>query len=85
MAKATSRPASDPAGPATTIETEPTPERMRDYLAAGGGQCLFCQSPQIAGGSYDYETPELGQKVTCLVCGRSWVDVYVLTRVEVRG
>lgn len=62
-----------------------TKAKARDYVKQGGGFCLFCGSHEIEGGSYDYETPELGQKVTCLACGRSWVDVYVLTRVEVAG
>ncbi len=60
-----------------------TEEMVRRYLAKEGVCCLFCGSKDIEGGSYDYESPQLGQKVTCLKCGRSWIDVYVLARVEV--
>jgi hypothetical protein len=58
-----------------------TEARVQEYLRQGG--CLFCGSPNTEGGSYDYQWPELGQKVRCLDCGRTWTDVYVLTRVEV--
>lgn len=66
----------------TASPAQVTEQMVQDYVRKGGVRCLFCGSHDIEGGSYDYESPELGQKVRCLACGRSWIDVYVLSRVE---
>ncbi len=71
------------ASPVAAGPVEVTAAMVQEYLRKGGVGCLFCGSTNIEGGSYDYESPELGQQVRCLECGRSWTDVYVLARVEV--
>ena len=52
------------------------------YVKGLGLSCPCCQAQEGEGSSWDYETPFVWQKVTCLNCGASWTDFYQLTGYE---
>ena len=51
----------------------------RQYVKAEGGKCPFCRSRQIEGSSVDIDTGGASQEMSCLDCGKQWVDCYELT------
>jgi hypothetical protein len=53
-----------------------------EYLEAGGSFCPFCRASDITGGSMDFDSGSIEQKITCEVCGKVWFDVYRLVGVE---
>ena len=58
-------------------------ERMAKYQGKMGLFCPFCESNDL-----DWDSPrtldgDVIQEVSCLDCGKAWIDVYTLTRVEV--
>jgi hypothetical protein len=46
--------------------------------ARDGSECPNCGSTDIHGGSVDIESPNAIQKMLCLSCDATWIDVYAL-------
>ena len=57
-------------------------QREGEYVKAGGVSCLYCGSTDIEGGHFDCDGSEVWQEVTCNICEKEWVDVYILHHVE---
>lgn len=52
------------------------------YLQTGGKKCPYCKSKKIeATVKVVRESPFINQNVSCLKCGKKWLDVYTLTDV----
>jgi len=60
---------------------ELTQEKIDEYVKDGGGYCPFCGSHQYEGGSLDFESGSIYQKMLCNDCGKDWVDAYHLGNV----
>ena len=60
---------------------EITAEIQEKYLK-NSGACPFCGSESLEGEERDYGTDELYQRIHCYSCGKTWDDVYVLSRFE---
>lgn len=52
------------------------------FVGSDGGVCVLCGSGDIEGQGFDYDGGSVWQKVICLTCGGSWVEVYVLARYD---
>lgn len=61
-----------------TVECDGAMSR-EEYLAQGGTKCPHCESTHLVGGSVDVDRGNAFQEVSCLDCGRSWIDEYILT------
>ena len=62
--------------------TRPSP--YSGFACAGGTdgvRCLFCGSPDLAGGFVDIDSSGASQRVSCSACRRYWFDVYELVDV----
>lgn len=59
-----------------------TLEEQADYVREGYGQCPYCKSDQIEGGSWENEGNIVWQRVSCFDCGRSWQDIYELSNID---
>ncbi len=57
------------------------PERAKEYLEQHGLVCPFCGSWDIAGGSMDFDSGEIAQRISCHECNERWTDVYKLAAV----
>ena len=65
--------------------TQPTPERVAEYVKDGGDACPFCRSDQIEGGSFECSAGDAWQSVLCNKCGAEWIDNYTLLDISVEG
>ena len=57
------------------------PEKAKKYLEQHGLACPFCCSRDIEGGSMNFESGEIAQRISCHKCNETWTDVYKLTAV----
>ena len=48
------------------------------YLEQRGRSCPLCGSSDIEGGSMDFESGEIAQRISCHECNERWTDVYKL-------
>lgn len=53
----------------------------QQYLDKNGVKCLYCKSRNIKSGTITTDEDFIYQKVNCLTCGKTWLDVYTLTDV----
>ncbi len=56
-----------------------------EYVEAGGLQCPYCKSDDIAGQSFDGEGRHVWSVIHCNECGADWMDIYTLTGFEQIG
>ena len=56
--------------------------QAEEYVKKGWGHCPYCKAFEIEGGSFDFDGNQVFQEVSCLVCEKTWVDVYTLTDVR---
>ncbi len=56
-----------------------TAARKRDWLATRGNRCPYCKSPDLEAGDHDFDGDSCTQDVRCLVCRRTWTEVYTLS------
>lgn len=59
-----------------------TRQARKTYLEGGGVHCPFCSSEDIEGGHLEVDAGFCTQRISCLVCHRSWWDTYKLVGVE---
>jgi len=59
-----------------------TDAQRKEYVKKGYGNCPYCKSDQIEGGSLDFHGKQISQKVMCLDCEKYWHGIYTLTDVE---
>lgn len=57
-------------------------DQATEYLKTGGVHCPFCKSHNIEGGSFEYDSTVIWQKIKCHDCGKNWIDVHDLTSVQ---
>ncbi len=57
------------------------PEKAKEYLEQRGLACPFCGSWDIEGGSMDFDSGEIAQRISCHECSEQWTDVYKLAAV----
>jgi len=55
----------------------------REYVKSSN-HCPFCDSEQIEGESLDVNGNEAWQPISCIECGRRWLDIYTLIGFEER-
>jgi transposase-like protein len=55
-----------------------TKEQIDKYVDSGGVNCPYCDSSEIEGRSFDMESGIVTQEISCLACGKDWIDVYRL-------
>ena len=60
----------------------PTKEAKEKYIRTGGVRCLFCDSDQIEGGSFECEAGCVWQQIRCLACRQEWIDLHHLCDVQ---
>ena len=58
-----------------------TEEKIKNYVENDYGNCLGCGSGNIEGDSIDVEGNTTGQRIRCVDCDLTWVDVYTLSDV----
>ena len=56
-------------------------KQAKKYLEQGGIACPFCGSWDIDGGSMNFESGEIAQRISCHECDERWTDVYKLVAV----
>jgi hypothetical protein len=56
-------------------------KQAKKYLEQGGIACPFCGSWDIDGGSMNFESGEIAQRISCHECNERWTDVYRLAAV----
>jgi len=56
-------------------------EKAKEYLEQHGLVCPFCGSWDIEGGSMDFDSGEIAQRISCHECNEQWTDVYKLAAV----
>jgi transposase-like protein len=56
-------------------------KQAKKYLEQRGRSCPLCGSPDIEGGSMDFESGEITQRISCHECNDRWTDVYKLAAV----
>ena len=59
-----------------------TKDQATEYLKTGGVHCPHCKSHNIEGGSFEYDSTVIWQKVTCYDCHKRWIDIHDLTSVQ---
>jgi len=59
-----------------------TNEQRTRYLQAGGNRCPYCEGDDLSGGPFATESGIAWQGMNCLLCGRSWTDLYDLKGVR---
>lgn len=52
------------------------------YLAEGGVFCPYCHSQEISGSFVEINGPRAWQTMHCIICGKHWTDIYMLSDVE---
>ena len=62
------------------VEPTPTQQKAIGYLLGRGACCPHCGG-SIEGGSMNFESGEICQRITCTDCGERWNDIYKLTAV----
>ncbi len=55
---------------------KPTKAQLKRYLVAGGTSCLLCGGDQVEGGFVEVTATGAQQRIHCLDCGRSWIDIH---------
>jgi len=58
-----------------------TKKQVKSYVKAGGVKCPYCNSEQIVCRSVDIDAGDAYQDISCLDCGKEWIDVYNLVGV----
>jgi hypothetical protein len=56
-------------------------KQAKKYLEQRGPACPFCDSWDIEGGSMEFGSGEIAQKISCHKCNEQWTDVYKLVAV----
>jgi transposase-like protein len=56
-------------------------KQAKKYLEQRGRSCPLCGSSDIEGGSMDFESGEISQRISCHECNDRWTDVYKLAAV----
>jgi formate dehydrogenase maturation protein FdhE len=56
-------------------------KQAKKYLEQRGLACPFCGSRDIEGGSMNFESGEIAQRISCHECDERWTDVYKLVAV----
>jgi hypothetical protein len=56
-------------------------KQAKKYLEKRGLACPFCGSRDIEGGSMDFDSGEIAQRISCHECNERWTDVYKLVAV----
>lgn len=56
-------------------------KQAKKYLEQRGLACPFCGSRDIEGGSMNFESGEIAQRISCHECSERWTDVYKLAAV----
>jgi len=59
-----------------------TPAQQTAYIQNHGSVCLYCESSNIRGDSFDSVDGITWQTIDCDDCGESWQDIYHLVAVE---
>jgi len=55
-----------------------TTKQIKKYIKDGGGTCPYCGSSTLDGDSGEFGE-NCSQEVSCVDCGRQWIDLYTLT------
>ena len=58
-----------------------TSEQKAAYLK-NPSRCPFCGGSDLEGEGYDYDG-DPAQTIECQDCGRSWLDIFTLTDIEI--
>ena len=58
-------------------------KNKQQYINEGGIKCPYCKSENLESHAVLTTTEPLlmHQKVTCLLCKKTWLDVYTLTNI----
>jgi len=59
-----------------------TDKQKKEYVDSDGVHCPYCHSTDIEGGSVNVDAGTAWQEISCIECGESWQDVYMLTSIE---
>ena len=58
------------------------PMSNEEYLEAGGNECPFCGSRDIAGGPFASDCDYAWRSVDCNTCEKSWTENFKMTGYE---
>ena len=53
------------------------------YLAGSGLNCLGCDSTLLLRGPTEFVNDEWRQGITCVPCGATWHNVYILSGIKI--
>ena len=59
-----------------------TSEARYKYVHSGGLACPYCGSENISAGDTDTDIDGKRQYVECLVCHKTWTDIYKLVDMQ---
>jgi hypothetical protein len=59
-----------------------TSEQKQRYIAIDGVRCPYCGEDDLECGGRTFDGNRVRIPVTCLVCDKVWIDVYVLKAIE---
>ena len=53
-------------------------DQIQRYIDEGGTFCPYCDDDQLSQGPATFNAGAALQPVTCLTCGKSWTNCYIL-------
>jgi len=57
-------------------------EDIDKYINHRGLHCPYCNSPEIEGNYVNVDAGFAWQKIKCLNCDKSWINIYKLVNIE---
>jgi hypothetical protein len=61
---------------------ELTPKGKEYYIENNGNHCPYCDSSDLAAGSFETDESSCWRPVECKTCGRKWDEIYILSSIE---